>query len=252
MVWLVAVVTVACPLFAGAGTTAALSVGSEYRSGDYGLPGGNIDDVYVPVMLEVASGDLVFRTTVPYAWVEGPEGSVRFSGTVLPGEGPEISEGGIGDVIASLTVQNALLAEGGNVALDLTGTVKLPTADEDMGLGTGETDYSGQVDVYRFLDAGTVYASLGYKVRGEPSGFDIDDTWFASAGGVMSVSRRTSVGASVSYRPELVSSGDPASEATVYLGQYLNDSTRVRCHVLVGLSEASPDWGAGLTLQFRL
>lgn len=240
------------PALSSAASSAAVSLGTEYRTGDYGLGGADIDDVYVPLTVELQSDDLVFRATVPYAWVEGPEGSLLVSDTVLPGEGPEVSEGGLGDVIASVTVQDVYLNPAGDVAVDLTGTVKLGTADEDKGLGTGEADYSAQVDVYRFLDGGTAFASLGYKVRGEPSGLDLKNTWFVSVGGAARLSDTTSLGGAFGYRPEVVSSGDPASEATVFLSQQLTDAVQLRGHVLLGLADGSPDWGAGATLRWRM
>lgn len=241
-----------CSFGAAAETATTLSIGAEYRSGDYGLPGGDIEDLYVPVTVDVQSDNLVFRVTVPYARVEGPEGSLRVSGTVLPGEGRQVKESGIGDVVGSITVQDVARSTDGSVALDLTGTVKLGTADEDKGLGTGEADYSMQADVYRFLDRATVYATLGYKVRGEPSGYDLKDTWFTSAGGAVFLSEVTSVGASFGYRPEVTSGSDAASDLTFFVGQRLTARTELRGHAMLGLSDGSADWGVGMTMKLRL
>tara|TARA_Y100001933_G_scaffold131604_1_gene131203 strand:- start:1750 stop:2505 length:756 start_codon:yes stop_codon:yes gene_type:complete len=231
---------------------AGVSVGAEFRTGDYGLGGADIDDYYLPVTVDLSSDKLIFRATVPYARVEGPEGSVLVSDTVLPGQGPRITGSGIGDVIASLTVQDVFVNPNGDLAVDLTGTVKLGTADDDKGLGTGETDYSAQLDVYRFLDRVTLFATFGYKVRGEPPGIDLEDTWFMSFGGARHLSERTSVGASLGYRPEVVSSGDAASEAVVYVARQLSSRTRVSGHVMVGLAEASADWGLGVQVHWSL
>ncbi len=233
-------------------SSASLAIGAEYRSGDYGTGGGDIDDVYVPVTLDVQRDDLIFRVTVPYAWVQGPAGSLESSETLLPGQGPEISDGGLGDVIASVTLQNLYQSPDGATAIDLTGTVKLGTADEDEGLGTGETDYSGQLDVYRFLQEGAVFASAGYQVRGEPEGYDLKNTWFAAAGGLVYLSSDTSLGGMLSYRPEVVASGDPAADATLFLGRRLSSRVQFRGHVLVGLADASADWGLGASLVMWL
>ncbi len=233
-------------------TSASLAIGAEYRSGDYGAGGSDIDDVYVPVTLDVQRDDLIFRVTVPYAWVQGPAGSLRSSETLLPGQGPQISDGGLGDVIASVTLQNLYQSADGATAVDLTGTVKLGTADEDEGLGTGETDYSGQLDVYRFLREGAVFASLGYQFRGEPQDYDLKNTWFAAAGGLFYLSSETSLGGMLSYRPEVVSSGDPAADATLFFARRLSSRVQFRGHALAGLADASPDWGVGASLVFWL
>jgi hypothetical protein len=229
--------------------TGSVSVGAEYASGDYGYPGKAVEDVYIPVNLEYRSGNLVFNATLPYVWIHGPEGSVIVSDTILPGEGPIVTESGLGDIIGSITVRDAWRSEAQNLSLDVTGTIELGTADEDKGLGTGKTDYSVQATLYHFAVSGTVFGGLGYKVRGDPPGVDLKDTWFAVIGGAVPVSNRASLGASVGYRPEIVSSGSAASELTVYLMRQMTGRIRLRGHVLAGLASASPDWGAGFTMQ---
>ncbi|MEZ5559378.1 MAG: hypothetical protein R3E86_12660 [Pseudomonadales bacterium] len=240
-----------CALLAFSGAAAAemaLSVGSEFRTGDYGT-GDDIEDIYAPVSLDVLSGQLLFQLTVPYVHVDGPAASLIGPGDVLPGGSDNISEGGLGDVVASVTLRDLYRSYSGDFAVDLTGTVKLGTGDEDNGLGTGETDYAAQVDVYRFLDAGSVFGSLGYKIRTDPSGYDLRNTWFAQAGASREIRRNTSLGASLSYRPKAISYGDPASELTVFGTQTLNRDLRVTGYVLAGLADGSPDWGAGFSVK---
>jgi len=227
----------------------ALSIGGQYATGDYGMGGEDIEDIYAPVTLDVEGEKLLFRLTVPYASVDGPEGSVRITDSFVPGEGPDVSENGLGDVIASLTAKNVFQSSDGSVAIDLTGTLKFGTADEDKGLGTGENDYSAQVDVYKMLDQATLYVTGGYKVRGEPDDYDLDDTWFAGVGGVVPVGDVSSLGLGVNYRPEVVSDGDPASELTLFAARELSNGWRLYGHALAGLADGSPDWGAGLRIK---
>lgn len=228
----------------------ALSVGAEYATGDYGTNGDDVEDVYVPVTLEIEGEKLLFSLTVPYAAVDGPEGSVLVSGAVVPGQGPNVSESGLGDVLASLTVKDLFVSRDGSIAVDLTGTVKLGTADEDKGLGTGENDYSALVDVYKLLDRATLYASAGYTVRGDPNEYDLDNTWFLAAGSIFPVGPANSLGIGVNYRPEVVSHGDPASEASLFGVHELGSGRRLYGYVLAGLADGSPDWGVGV--RFRV
>lgn len=230
----------------------ALWFGGEYATGDYGVGGEDIEDIYVPVTLDVEGEKLLLRLTVPYAGVSGPEGSIWISDTFVPGEGPDVSESGLGDIIASLTAKNLFVSDDGALVVDLTGTVKLGTADEEKGLGTGENDYSAQVDVYRLLENATLYATAGYKVRGEPEEFDLDDTWFVGAGGLVLVGDASSLGVGVNYRPEVVSNGDPASELMIFGGRQLTNGWRIHGQLLVGLADGSPDWGAGFRIKIPL
>jgi len=229
----------------------ALSVGAEYRSGDYG-DSEDIDDLYVPVSIRLAGDELAFQLTVPYVSVEGPAGSLVIPGDTIVGSGREVSESGVGDLVASVTLKDLYSAPDGNQVVDLTGTVKLGTADEADGLGTGENDYSLQMDFYHFYTQGTLFAAIGYKVRGDSSQFDLRDTIFAQTGGVYRVAAETDIGAAVSYRPKVVSSGDSASEVMLFANQILSRDLQVSGYGLFGLSDGSPDWGAGFSVNLWL
>lgn len=229
-----------------------LSIGAAYATGDYGFGGDDVEDVYAPVTLDVKGERFLFSLTVPYASIDGPEGSVWVSDTFLPGDGPTVSEQGLGDVIASLTALNVFESSDGSVVVDLTGTIKFGTADEEDGLGTGENDYAAQVDVYRLFDRGTLFANGGYKVRGDPDYFDLDDTWFVSAGGVYRISAANSLGAMVSHRPEVIWYADDATDLTVFAGHRFVNGWRMDVHALAGLSDGSPDWGAGFRVRMPL
>ena len=54
--------------------------------------------------------------------------------------------------------------------------VKLPTADEDDGLGTGETDYGGFLNLRQRVAGYQATLYGGYTVVGDPPGTDYNDT----------------------------------------------------------------------------
>jgi hypothetical protein len=120
-----------------------LLAGTELTSGRYG---GDVDieDLYVPLTASAYYGRFAFRLTVPYLSVSAPEGTVIYgsSGEPLPGSGELTTESGLRDVIGSVTVYDVIYSQRFGLAMDLTGKVKLGTADEDKGLGSGENDYN--------------------------------------------------------------------------------------------------------------
>jgi hypothetical protein len=61
--------------------------------------------------------------------------------------------------------------------------VKFGATDVELGLGTGEHDYSLQADLFRFFDRFTGIGTAGYTVRGDPDAVDLEDQFFASLGG---------------------------------------------------------------------
>ena len=159
---------------------------------------------------------------------------------------------GFGDVLLGLTFYEVLRSSDRSVAVDLTTKVELGTGDEEKGLGTGETDYAVQADLYKFLDRSTLVGSVGYKVRGEPANITIDNTWFVSMGGIYRFSTATSGGLFLDYRQSSVPGFESIRELTGSLSRDLDGPWRVQGYVVRGLSDTSLDWGAGLSVRTGL
>ena len=136
-----------------AGETAGqwkISTGFDYSSGDYGDPE-DTEILYVPVNVKYAQDTFQIKVTVPWVQIKGP-GTVIGAGdggVVIPGDGTEVgTESGIGDIWASFTYSVEAIPED-LFFLDLVAKVKIPTADEDKRLGTGEVDYTLQADFFK-------------------------------------------------------------------------------------------------------
>ncbi len=60
------------------------------------------------------------------------------------------------------------------VGLALKGVIKLPTADENKGLGTGKAAFAADLILSKSLNRGAdLHASIGYEMGGSPSDLDI-------------------------------------------------------------------------------
>lgn len=230
-----------------------LAAGAQFTTGTYG-GSEDIEDFYVPLSASIDSGRAMFRLTVPYLSVTAPEGTIIIGpgGEPLPGEGAVTTNSGIGDVIASVTLFDAWVSDDRNMALDLTGKIKFGTADETKGLGTGENDYTLQADLLKFIDDLTLIGSLGYVLRGDPAGADLDDALLASIGGSYRFSQRYRGGLFLDYRESSISGADPALELSSFVSRQLNHGWRVQFHLLGGLTDTSPDWGAGFRVRHAL
>lgn len=92
-------------------------------------------------------------------------------------------ESGIGDT--AVGVDYSYFDNGLTVIPTLT--VKLPTGDEDKGLGTGSTDVAATIAVKKSMGQANVNGKFGYiyKGEGEPIGleFDYGDIFTADVGG---------------------------------------------------------------------
>ncbi len=224
------------------------STGFEYSSGDYGGTE-DIEDFYVPVTGRLDLERVSFDLTVPYLSVRAPVGTVvtEPGGEPLPGSGETVTESGVGDVIAGMTIYDVVYLD--DFALDLTGRVKFGTADEDKGLGTGENDYMLRTDLYRFVGQLTMVGSLGYKFRGDPAGGDLDNVWLGSIGGIYAPGDQHRFGMFYDYRESALTDGDALAEVSAFATRRVNDRFTLQFYAFTGFGDSSPDWGAGMLLQ---
>ncbi|MHC4517801.1 MAG: transporter, partial [Planctomycetota bacterium] len=145
----------------------------SYLTGDYGEEE-DTDILYTAATIKryFEEGDVML--TIPYLDIS--DGGVTFidggAEAVAGAEGGS----GLGDIILKgryyAVEQDDMLP-----FIDLVGSLKIPTADEDKGLGTGEADFTVMAEFARRLadEAWVALGELGYTFVGEPSGSDADN-----------------------------------------------------------------------------
>jgi outer membrane protein OmpA-like peptidoglycan-associated protein len=87
-------------------------------------------------------------------------------------------ETGVGDI--KLGVKYKFLDDyrGDGVGLAVRALVKLPTADEAKGLGTGKTSFGGDIIISKSLaEKADIHAQLGYMINSDPDGADIGNAF---------------------------------------------------------------------------
>ncbi len=220
----------------------------NYSSGDYGLAADT--EVYVALVnLAYETASWRFQAGVPYLHVEGPA-TVVGGGAGVGTRPPGSSETGLGDVTLSGTYKFGPLTDAA-IDTDFTAQVKLPTADEDKGLGTGETDVYLQFDVRKTYGRFTPFATLGYRFLGTNATYPLEDGLFASLGVATPVTDTTTVGASVSWREKIVAGGDDSIDAIAFAQQTLTTQWSALGYVLVGFTDAAPDFGVGAGVSYK-
>lgn len=225
-----------------------LTTGMDYSSGKYG--GTQSTDIrYVPVIAKYESGPWVFKLTAPYISVTAPSGgtvvSVDPSGRLIRRSvGPRATNSGMGDIVTGLTY-NVMSHTATQTTLDVTGKIKFGTADKNKGLGTGETDYSVQADLYKTYGQTTALGTLGYRVLGSPAGINLNNVWFGSVGAAYKFNKETNGGLVLDLREPSTSTGATMREVTAYVTHKLGEHYKLQGYALKGFSDASPDWGIG-------
>jgi hypothetical protein len=226
-----------------------VGLGADYSTGKYG--GTQSTDVaYYSAFGRYEVGRWTARLTLPWLRITG-------QGTVVGGDRPivldstgqasRISVSGMGDMVAGLTYT---AYESSALVLDVTGKVKLPTASEADGLGTGRTDYIAQTDAYYTMRPGlTAFAGLGFRHFGDPAGADFRDVFSGNSGLSWKALPKMTIGASFDYRQPVIANRDAMRELTPFLVWKFTDTTKVQLYAVKGYSKSSVDWGGGAVLM---
>lgn len=233
----------ASPMAWAADSSFSLGTGFDYSTGDYG---GNTDTniLYIPVTGKYQADKLTLRLTVPYI-------SVTSAGTVIRGMGmvrtsttsKTQTQSGLGDIVASA---GYTFYDAGSLAFDVVGKVKFGTASASKGLGTGENDYSAQIDGFYFAGDSTIFATLGHKIVGEPAGIVVNDINYASIGLSQKLDDTYSAGVMLDVAQRITALTPGTRELTLFVSNKMSDDLKWQANLLKGLSDASPDYGFGL------
>jgi len=222
-----------------------------YFSGDFGT-GISTATTYLPLIFILGSSRQEARLTVPFLSVTTSQPVTFVGHEIIPrGTGGRTSESGIGDVVAQ---EEYFFLEGGRRRPWISGLfrIKVPTADDTRGLGTGEWDYGPGAALIQPLGAKwNLLGEAQYILRGDPPGRDFRNTWWLSGGLQKKLSGSTS--ASLYYeRLQSVLPGRPdLVDLIVGYDHSFARRLTLRTSVFVGLSESAEDYGlsAGFSLR---
>ena len=230
-----------------------LSAGVDYSSGTYGTSE-RTEIWYFPVVAKYERGLFTAKVTVPYLRITGPGIVIGADGIVIQpippgGAVPRSTQSGLGDIVAAASY-TVFHDRGSGVLVDLTGKIKFPTADAAKGLGTGETDYAAQADAYKSWDRWAAFATVGYRVIGDPPDLELRNVWFGSIGATYRIVPGTTGGITFDYRQATSATSAPMREATVFVSQRLHEAWKAQLYLLKGFSDGSPDWGGGALVSY--
>jgi hypothetical protein len=194
--------------------------------------------------------------TVPFLWYRS-EGEFIFSDGI-PGVLPqtfEVEEEEAGP--ADLLLEGKLKVGDQSRWLPvtyLTALWKVPTADEDKGLGTGESDLALGLETWKWLDRGERWLAFFdgyYNFIGDPDDRELDNRWFVEAG--LGHATRPRWLNKIYYQVRTALSSDAEDAQSVYWETEVESA--LRCTTLakleIGISDGSPDFGVTLGAKRR-
>lgn len=231
---------------AWAETTRSLSTGFDYSTGKYGgTTSTNI--LYIPVTGKIEYDDLFFKLTVPYIRV------TSMGAAVIKGMGPfkvstsnkAITQSGLGDISASA---GYIFYENDSVMLDVAANIKFGTADVNKNLGTGENDYSAQLDGFYTLNKTTLFATAGYKILGAPAGVTLNNIVYGTVGVSQKTGEKSSAGIMLDTAQSSSELSPGTRELTIFASSKISKTLKIQANFMKGFSDSSPEFGFSLML----
>lgn len=231
----------------------SISLGLDYTKGDYGEIQ-KTSLAYVPVSLQYATGPWNFQVSSGYF-------SVRGNNSIIPGTGFVIITDGGNDVaapgndnsIADLFVSSSYAIESlhpDGIYIDLTARVKIPLAPEENGLGTGKTDVSLQIDMAKIIGDFMPFVTLGYRFVGKTENFALQNSWSGSLGLIYYMTYDVSLGLSYDVRRSATVGRANPREIQAFVNYQATRNWGIYLYGIAGLSDGSPDGGAGFQLTY--
>jgi hypothetical protein len=226
-------------------------MGVGYDQGDFGSDETS-RAAYLPVSLRFAANRFDLTVSSSFARIDTAEGVRLIDGVpVQTGAGVPLQESGIGDAVVRSRFFIWENADSDLPSVTPFVRVKIPTAREELGLGTGKTDVGVGVELDKRLHQVFVFGDVGYTVVGKVPGLDLRNRTTAGFGVGKELSESTTISGMFDWRSAIIAGNPNPAEFTGVLSYRLSSSVTLSPNGFVGLTSGSSDFGLGLQMSFR-
>lgn len=153
---------------------------------------------------------------------------------------------GQGDVTALLSRS---FDSGSGPVWNVGSKVKFATASASAGLGTGKADASLQIGVVNDFGPWTLGGTVGYTLVGKVAGLELHNFSYFDIDSSYKASEEISVGANLAGGQSPVAGSAALLTSSFSVNYKFAHNSYLTANILRGLSDGSPKWGAGLTLN---
>ena len=253
-----------------------LSIEGAYSEGDFGTDY-TTKAYYVPVVATYKQGQFSSSITVPYIKLDS-EGSVTWTdGGFVPinpskpsdvGSAPNSTNAfdpfastddnttltptqtsGLGDILLNV---GYTFIPAKKLLLKTSAIMKVATGDVNKGLGTGEHDYSAQVDLFTSHEQIFFGASAGYTLTGDSDIYKYNDVLYSSLVTGYNIDYGLHTGVSYYYRQALFDSVDDTHSVSPYISYKVLETLKMELRYTHGLSDSVADSTYALKFIFKL
>ncbi len=236
-----------------------IGTGVDWSAGDYGRDE-DTDIWYVPFTATYLFDHFPLGSyewdrfevslTVPYLHISGP------GDFFLDGSGNELAEtstdSGLGDLVLRGTYLWFPRPGGRLPVVELSGRLKVPTANEDRDLGTGKTDFSLQLDLSQRFGIFTPFAGAGYRFVGTPSDSELRNSAFASVGSAMRLRPGLDVGLLYGWSEAATPDRNDSHELVSYLSFRPRPDVKLSPYAAMGLAGYTANYAFGLSIRYTV
>ena len=224
----------------------SFSTGATYITGNYG----NAEETeiyFVPFTFKYKYEKFKFKLTIPYLKKIGPKNVIVDIGQVDQRViSTKTTESGLGDITAAIRY-NLYYNQQYKFLIDTEGKVNIGTANEKKGLGTGKTDFSFRLGLYKVIDKLTPYTRVGYKVYGSSK---LNDVFFVSTGLSYKISPIISTGVNFTWREKVSDIGEEKRQIIGFSNQKLTNNWQLQEYIIKGFGRSTADWGGGISIGY--
>jgi Putative MetA-pathway of phenol degradation len=232
-----------------------LKLGATYDQGDFGTSE-TTRTLYLPATFRYLGDWWDVGITGSFVYLDAPGQITLVDGAptqTSSGAGGRESNAGIGDTIlkARFFVVDDPGPNGWWPSLTPYVRLKIPTADEDKNLGTGEFDGGFGLEFDKTFGQFFVFGDVSYTFMGDPPGQDLRDRPGASIGAGYRLTGSLTVSAMLDWRRALVKGNDDPLELYGQLAIKVTPTLSLTPYVFAGLTDGSPDFGIGFEVSYR-
>ena len=222
-----------------------ISSGLDYNTGDYGL-GVNTNALSVPLSVKYRTGNWTYRLGTAYLYLEESSSSFLIDGNPIP----NTAVSGLSDIYTTTRYAFKPVPVL-NTEFSLTGKIKFGTANRAKGLGTGANEYTVDLGLYQPTDGSVdLFGSVGYRIKGDLPQRALNNVWLWSIGLSTRLDSMTQLGVIFDYRQATLNGRPPGKEVSLYWNWRHDKNWSFNTYGLVGLTNASPNFGAGLLASY--
>ena len=228
-----------------------VKIGATYDQGDFGLT--EITKVlFVPITFRYLGNRYDVSVTPSFARVNGTGGVRLIDGVPTPTGEQSGSFRDTASAAGDTVVRGRYyLVEENGLNVSPFVKVKIPTAPEDLNLGTGKTDVGFGIEVDKQMDSVLLFGDLSYTVTGKIPGLRMRNRTGASFGIGKNLSDSLLVSGMVDWRRSLIAGNADPTELVGILTYKVQPRVTISPNAYGGLNSSSADFGFGVEIGFR-